>query len=167
MSNNLGQPSMNPIDPVKDMGVNNKALRIALFAGVFIVLFVGGVLAVVFVATSAPTDAAEKFLEDLSAGNVSTAYEDGTSMGFKNTVSRDSFDVFLDTHTVLKNVDKHFFSYRGVTGNDFAVLRGTITASNGEVSPINIEFVYENNEWRILNLDLNPPPELADDDFDE
>jgi len=167
MSNNLGQPPKSPGDIFAPKKKNNRRLSFLISAIALVLLFAGGIIALVFTLTGPATDAAEKFLNDISAGETSIAYEKDTSIGFKKVVSRAAFDTFLDTYPVLKNVESHFFSSRHVTGNSFAVIRGTITAEDGQVSPINIELVNENDEWKVLNLDLNPPPELADDDFDE
>jgi hypothetical protein len=36
-------------------------------------------------------------------------------------------------------------------------LSGTITGKDGQVSPINMQLVNENNAWKVLSVDLNPP----------
>ena len=132
-------------------------LKILGIAAIVLVVFVAGIIALVFSMGAAPMKASEKFLTQLSSNQVDQAYE-SASIQFKQTVTRDKFDEFLQAFPIVTKVKTPSFNAFNIENNTLATVSGTVTATDGQVSPITLQLVNENNEWRVLNFDLNPPP---------
>ncbi len=145
-------------------GTGNVVKIIAIVVGVIIV-FVSGIIMLVFSMLSGVTDASNTFMDALKQGNPGIAYE-STSEGFKEQGSSDDFETFVSGNPILKDIESYSFSSYNMV-NDYGSARGTITAKDGQVSPVMLELVKENDEWKVLNIDLNPPAEVDDDDFEE
>jgi len=76
---------------------------------------------------------------------------------FLTQLSSGQFDAYLANFPVLGKVKSTSFSSFKIE-NNFGQAAGTITAADGQVSPIAMQFVNENGAWKVLSLDLNPPP---------
>ncbi len=144
-----GQPD-NPTAPKK----TNWLLIVGICFGGLIAM-VAGIIALVFWAGGPTLKTGETFLTQLSSNQVDTAYDSG-SIEFKNTVSKEQFNGFLVQFPVLTKVKSTSFNSFSIE-NNFATISGTITATDGQVAPITMQLVNENGQWRVLNLDLNPP----------
>ncbi len=132
-------------------------LKILGIAAITLVVFAAGIVALVFSMGAAPMKASEKFLTELSSNRVDQAYE-SASIQFKQTVTREKFNEFLAAYPVVTKVKTPSFNSFSIENNTLATVSGTVTATDGQVSPITLQLVNENNEWRVLNFDLNPPP---------
>jgi len=155
--------SMNNITAAPGMPTkqNNVLKVIGIALGLF-VLAVAGIIYMVFQLGSAPIKAGGEFLEKLSTGKTSEAYQ-SASLQFKQSVSEEDFQLFLESYPVLTRVqDTSFNSFQ--IENKFASISGIITATDGQVSPVTIQLVDENNGWKVLNIDLNPPTSSPNSD---
>lgn len=146
-----------PTGPTLSAPKKRNWLKILGIAAIVLVVFVAGIIALVFSMGAAPMKASEKFLTELSSNQVDQAYE-SASIQFKQTVTRDKFDEFLAAYPVVTKVKTPSFNSFSIENNTLATVSGTVTATDGQVSPITLQLVNENNEWRVLNFDLNPPP---------
>jgi hypothetical protein len=124
--------------------------KILIGLGVFIFL----VIIISFSATSGIVKVAEKQLNLISSGDLTSAYG-LTSQEFQESVSYDKFIAYINNYEVLKNYKNHKFSSKNIQGNT-GTINGTITAKNGNVMPVEYKFVKENGNWKILSLNLNP-----------
>ncbi len=138
-----------PVSPKK-----TNWLKIILIAVAALIIFVAGIIALVFSVGSPALKASETFVVQLSSNQVDTAY-DSASLQFKQVVTKEQFNAFLEQFPVLKKVQKVSFNSFTIE-NNFANVSGSITATDGQVSPINLQLVNENDQWRVLNLDLMP-----------
>ena len=140
-------------------GVTHKKrnwLKIILIAVVVFIAFVALIIGCVFSMGAPVMKSGEQFLTQLSSGQVDQAYE-SAAIQFKQTVSRDQFDQFLAGYPVMTKVKSASFNSFNIENNNFGTISGTITATDGQVSPITMQLVNENGGWKVLNMDLNPP----------
>jgi len=123
--------------------------KILIGIGAFILL----VIILAFSATSGIVKVAEKQLNLIASGDLKGAYA-LTSQEFQRSVSYDKFMAYVNNYEVLKNYKAHKFTSREIKG-DTGTIQGTLTAKDGTVSPVEYKFIKENNEWKILSLDLS------------
>jgi len=105
-------------------------------------------LAVFF--TSSITDVANKQLDALRKGDIVIAYS-YTSKDFQSHTTLAGFTSFVNKYPALKNNQKSSWSERSIN-NNIGTLKGSLTAINGAVTPIEYQFVKENHEWKILGI---------------
>ncbi len=118
------------------------------------VVVIGAIIGLAFWLTSGLTDVAEKQLVALRSGDVEKAYS-YTSKDFQNATSLEQFRTFVDSYPSLKNNKSDFFSNREIA-NDVGTLKGSLQSQDGAVTPIEYKLVKENNEWKILSLQVLP-----------
>jgi TM2 domain-containing membrane protein YozV len=119
------------------------AAFLLFFASLFLVIwmFVGG-LAVV----------AQEQLAALRTGDYEKAYS-YTSSDFKKEISLSDFTQFINANPALKNNISASFPEREVN-NNVGIIRGTLTFSDGKTIPIEIQFIKEEGNWKIIYLYL-------------
>lgn len=110
------------------------------------------IIVVAFMATAGPVKSAESYLGLLRSGNVEAAYK-STAKDFQATVSMSDFQRFLEAYPAFKNNQSASFSSREIS-NDTGTLKGELKATDGGVTPVEIKFVKENGEWRILGIQV-------------
>jgi hypothetical protein len=118
-----------------------------------IAIFIALIIALSLFLTRGLADVANKQLEALRKGDVTAAYS-YTAKDFQHAVSMQNFEKFLDQYPALKNNQKSSWSERS-TSNGIGTLKGTLTATDGGVTPVEYHFVKENNEWKVLSITLN------------
>ncbi len=128
----------------------------ALVAGI-VVLFVGGIIALVFTFTAGVSEAGEEFLLLMGSGEIEEAYE-STAEGFKMVTDEEAFEAFLDRFPILTEVRSVSFNSVSVSG-DYGTTRGTIRSRDGSTMPIMLQYVKEGEEWKVINVELNPEVE--------
>ncbi|HLB59259.1 MAG TPA: DUF4864 domain-containing protein [Bdellovibrionota bacterium] len=132
----------------------NKVLKyflifVAVIAVIAAIAIVGAMLA-----TQKPTKIAKSFLDHLSAQQLEEAYN-LTSSQFKQTVPPQAFVDFLKKYPILTTPSHVAFDQRSREGS-VATVSGKITATSGESAPVTMTIVKEQDEWRVMNLSLNP-----------
>lgn len=135
---------------------------IAIVAGV-IVVFVAGIIMLVFSVLSGVTGASGEFMDALKNDAPGLAYE-MSSTEFKEQGTSEQFEEFVKSNAILADIESYSLNSFNME-NNYGTARGTITSKSGSVSPVLIELVNENGKWLVSGISLNPPPE-ADDDFD-
>lgn len=125
----------------------------AIALGVFVV-GIAAIIALALFSTKGLPEVANQQLTALRSGDMAKAYS-YTSKDFQNTTSLDKFKEFVDSYPSLKNNESSSFSNRKIE-NDQGTLEGTLKAKDGGVTPIIYHFVKENNDWKILNMQLKP-----------
>jgi len=138
--------------PKKSVNTWGKLMMVG--CGVFLLL-TGAIIALVFWATSGVSSAGNDFIEALNRGELEAAYE-LTSMGFQQDIDIAAFEEFIKSNPVLYNAESASFSAMGVESDTFGYVRGTVKGTDGQVSPILIDLVNENEEWKVVNINLNP-----------
>lgn len=118
-------------------------------AGVF-VLFIGAIVGVVFYATSGITDTADEFFAAAYDGDYDTAHS-LTSQRLQEQGSPASLEQFLAAQG-LDKVTETSWSSRNIE-NSTGSVEGTVTTESGAEIPILVEFVSENDEWKISYLE--------------
>ena len=103
--------------------------------------------------TKTISEVADKQLEALRKGDVTTAYSYG-SKDFKASTSLPDFENFLNAYPSLKNNKSTSWSSREINNNT-GTLMGSLTSTDGAVTPIEYHFVKENGDWKILGLQLH------------
>ena len=146
MANEPAEKTSEEVKPKKKIKLWKKIL---LGIGIFILL----IIILAFTATSGIVKVSEKQLNLISSGDLKGAYA-LTSQEFQKSVSYDKFLAYVNNYEVLKNYKSHKFSSREING-DTGTIQGTLTAKDGTASPVEYKFIKENNEWKILSVDLN------------
>lgn len=139
-------PGTESAAPKKKMALWKK---IVLGVVAFLVLVIGSAL---FFTSDliVPIDA---HLAALRAGDIRGAYEQ-TSSAFKQTTSLEQFAAFISTYPSLSKNKKASFSERSWEGSQGHV-KGTLTDESGGVLPVEFRLIKENDQWRILGINLN------------
>lgn len=106
-------------------------------------------------ATSGLIEPVERQLAALKAGNMDAAYAE-TSESFKGATSMEEFTAFVDQYPALKDAADYSFSNRSIN-NGVGQLDGKLISSTGGVTPIEYRLVKENDVWKIMYINVNPP----------
>ena len=88
----------------------------------------------------------------LRQGNLKGAYE-LTSRDFQKSTSLDQFQAFVKRYPSLSQNQGHTFTTRTTEGTT-GTLKGTLTAQDGAVTPVEFQLVKEQGEWRILFIEV-------------
>jgi len=96
---------------------------------------------------------ADKQLVALREGDLTTAYSYG-SKDFQATTTQEDFKNFVNAYPSLKHNISSLWSSREINHNT-GTLTGTLTSTDGTVTPIEYHFIKENGEWKILGLQLH------------
>ncbi len=131
---------------------SNMSKAVKIIVGVLIVI--GVIVGLVFWLTSGLPEVAEKQLAALRSGDIEKAYS-YTSKDFQHATSLEDFRKFVDQYPSLKNNKSDIFTSRAIE-NNIGTLRGSLQAQDGAVTPIEYKLVNENNEWKILSLQVLP-----------
>jgi hypothetical protein len=150
-----GIPSLTPTAPKK----RNWLMIIGIIIVAFIA-FVGLIVGCVFSMGKPVMLSGETFLRQITAGNVQQAYE-SAGIQFKQNVTRENLDGFLKKYPVVTKVKTISFNEFSIENDTMATLSGTITATDGQVAPLHMRLVKENDGWRVLYFDVMTEEELA------
>ncbi len=125
--------------------------------GVKILLWIVGailaIIAIAFCATAGLPDVANKQLALIREGKIEDAYELYTSADFKAATSLEQFQAWVDSYPALANNKSSSFNSREIMNNT-GHLEGSLVANDGGVTPVVYDFVKENDEWKILMVQL-------------
>lgn len=137
---------------VKNPSTMKKALLIigSLLAGFFVLMITIVIIVAVFVGSLA--DLGQKELAALRAGNLTEAYS-YTSQEFQKSVSPENFKKFVKQYPQLENNVSASFPEREIKGN-YGVITGHLNLKDGSEVAIEIRFVKENSEWKIIGIGL-------------
>lgn len=122
-----------------------------------VLLLIGAIALILFLATKGPADAAKRFLLDISSGDITKAYE-SMAPSFQKQISRDELSEIVRVSTVLNQIEKVSFPERSVEGES-GLMHGTITGKNGVVRIVDVSLSRVNGEWRVDGLQIIVPPE--------
>jgi len=116
------------------------------------------VIAISMWATGGLADTVNRQVDALKAGNIPAAYSE-TSQAFRDATSLPEFTAFVNSNPVLRQIDHIDIGARSFE-NNLGQVEGTITSTSGTTVPIVFRLVKENDQWRILGINLNPksPP---------
>lgn len=136
------------------MTTGKKVLIGCLIALALFILGIIGIIAIAMFATSGINDVANDQLKALRGGDVAKAYS-YTSKDFQAATSLDQFKAFVDEYPSLKNNESSSFASRSIE-NDQGTLEGSLKSKDGGVTPVTYKFVKENDEWKVLSIELKP-----------
>jgi hypothetical protein len=141
------EPNANQTSPA---GVPKKKKWPKILGGLlaFIILAIG--LALYF--TADMVGVVEKQLALLRQGDINGAYN-LTSKDFQKATSLQKFTAFVKAYPSLSQNQGHTFTTRSIE-NSIGTVKGTLTAKDGAVTPVEFQLVKEQGEWRILFIKL-------------
>ncbi len=116
--------------------------------GGFVVLLVGGIAAV-FYLTSGMVDEVDSFFAAVKERNTEQAYE-MLAGEFKRTTSLEALDQFLHGAD-LYGAKETNWTNRQFSG-DQGTVNGSVTTASGSTTPLEISFVKEEGQWKILGI---------------
>lgn len=111
------------------------------------------IIASVFFATSGLTDAAREQLTALRQQDYEKAYS-YTSNEFKKSASLEDFIKFVNDYPALSDNKNATFTNRSIDAAGTGVISGTLESSDGTTIPVTYMLVKENDQWKILNIDV-------------
>lgn len=134
-----------PIRSKKKMGKGKKIL-------------IGSVVLIVLVVTLAlwTTESLlvpiENQMDALRQDDIQTAYQQ-TSTAFRNTTTPEAFARFVQAYPGLSNNMEADFSER-IFENNLGYVKGSLTAMDGGVMPVEYQLVKENDQWKIQGINI-------------
>ena len=97
-------------------------------------------------------------LSAIRQGRIPEAYYEYTSKSFQVATSLDQFKDFVEANAVLANNKSATFE-NPVFDDSIGILNGILFSWGGEKAPVLYRLERQNNEWKILNVQLsNPSP---------
>lgn len=120
---------------------------VACIAG--FVALVGGIIAIVFQATSGVAETGDRFFQAAREGDYVMAYS-LTSEEIQRRNSVADLEAFIGANGLGRAVDTSWSS-RSIN-NDTGSLAGTLTTATGGTIPVEIGLVYESGEWKINSI---------------
>jgi hypothetical protein len=117
-----------------------------ILGGVAAFIILAVVLAFYF--TAGMVGVVEKQLQLLRQGDIKGAYA-LTSKDFQKATSLEQFTAFVKQYPSLSQNQGHTFSTRTIE-NNIGTVKGSLTAKDGAVTPVEFQLVKEQGEWRIL-----------------
>ncbi len=136
-------------DPAWKFVVGIVALLVATLA-----LYAAIICLIILLATDGVTNSVKMQLTAMRTGQVQKAY-DYTSADFKRETSFDTFKEFVEQIPALNSNVGVSFTTTEIKNNQ-AFLQGTVTAADGSVTPIEYLLIFEDDQWKILGIKINP-----------
>lgn len=138
------------------MGLGKK---IAIGCGVLIlafVLFIGGLLGVVWWATAGPEEAVRAFLAAAAAGDYEKAH-DYFAVPLKEKQPLEEFRAGAERTPSLFAITDSSFNNRSIDETG-AKLSGTVTLEAGTTVPASFQLVKEGDQWKLIAYQLGSDP---------
>jgi hypothetical protein len=139
-----------PANQMPPLGSPKKKKWPKILGGVVAFIILAVTLAFYF--TAGMVGVVEKQLALLQQGDIKGAYE-LTSKDFQKAMSLERFTAFVKNYPSLSQNTGHTFSTRSIE-NNIGTVKGTLTAKDGAVTPVEYQLVKEQGEWRILFIKL-------------
>lgn len=141
---------------------------LTVIGSLIVVFFVYIILLICFVLyfTSGLTGVIQDQISALRAGDLNKAYYSYTSKDFQDSTSLLDFKKFINIVPELKNNKSASFTDREFKNNEGTV-KGTIESNDGATISIEYHLVKENNEWKILSIDVPAKSDQHKDDSQE
>ncbi|MFA6522577.1 MAG: hypothetical protein WCT24_03245 [Patescibacteria group bacterium] len=162
------EPVMTPAPEAVQVDATPKKKKtmkiIGLVVGILVLLVVLPAIAFVyflFSSTAGPAKAAESFLTLTAAGDYNGAYEI-TSTDFKGVATVEGLQLFTESYPVLDEMTSVEFTYRGMS-DDVMVVSGTMESAT-ETTPITVQLIKEDGEWKVGFFSLNPEDVPSDEE---
>ncbi len=139
-------PSVSELKPVK----NKKLVLAIVVAGILGLVAMGiGIIFLVNALTSGMSTTTDEFFLALKNNDLKTAYSK-TAISFQHRVPQDKFDTYLDTRS-LKQVISQSWTAKSISG-DTGYFAGSIKHDDGSVLGYRLNFVNENESWKIADF---------------
>jgi TM2 domain-containing membrane protein YozV len=117
-----------------------------------VIVFFGLVFSIAGMSVRALASVGKDELAALRNGNIDQAYS-YTSSEFHKGVSVDTFKKFVDSYPQLRNnVDSTFTDMEYKNNN--GLITGTLTMKDGSTTPVEIELLKENDQWKINGINV-------------
>jgi len=120
---------------------------------VIIFLLIGSIVFFVFYSTRKLPNSADNFLTLVKNNQYEEAYQ-GTSKVFQSNFSLDQFQSFISQYK-LGEYQSSLWNSRKISGGNTGTVSGSITLTDHTVIPTQINFVKEENDWKIASISLN------------
>ena len=125
-----------------------------LTALIIFVLFIVAIVSLAFWATSGPIKVVEEQLVYLRNNDLEGAYR-LNSGDFQKATSLPRFRQFVAAYPSLAQNHQANFSSRKVE-NGIGYIEGSLTAVDGSRTPVQYQLVKENDQWKILYIEMAP-----------
>jgi hypothetical protein len=132
-----------------------KFIKYYVLATLIVVALAGVWIAIPFIQAGPPVAAGTAFLETLQKDSPGAAYR-MTAEEFRKNVSSRMVLEYSKLNPILINNEEFSFYTRQVE-DGFAKLGGTMISEEHGVDYINVQLVFEEDEWRVLGFDNEDP----------
>ena len=117
--------------------------------GVIVALIVAGVAAI-FWGSSGMVDVSDDFFKATAAGNMQQA-RTYLAEDFRKSTSEDELHDFME-HSALLDYAQAHWSSRAMNLGGTGHLEGTVNTKSGGSVPLSIQFIKENDAWKIYSI---------------
>lgn len=104
-------------------------------------------------ATAPLAEVADQHLTYLKEGNVQQAYDNTTSAEFKQAVSLEDYQSFLEENGIVPGLESWSISSREFE-NDYGKVQGTMKLNEGTEIPFSIEMTRKDSGWKITYIEF-------------
>ena len=115
-----------------------------------IVVLIGAGVAAIFWGSSGMVDVSDAFFKATAAGNIEQA-RTYLAEDFRKSTSEDELHSFLQNSALLDYAEAHWSS-RAINMGGTGHLEGTVNTKSGGSVPLTIQFVKENDVWKIYSI---------------
>lgn len=140
-----------PMSTAKKIGIGCGVLVLAF------VLFIGGLLGVVWWATAGPEETVRNFLAAAAAGDYATAH-DHFSVPLKEKQPLEAFVSGIKQTPSLFDIADATFTNRSIDTTTGARLSGSVTLRSGTTVPASFQLVKEGEAWKLIAYHLGSEP---------
>lgn len=123
------------------------------------VIVIGLIIAMPLWEAGPPVEKAHELMDQIEEGNFEEAYY-LTSFIFRDYVTRAEMEEYLRENPVLVNEGELSF-YTKQVKDGFAKLGGHKVTDAG-ITQVNVQLVFEENQWKILGFDTEDPMVIDD-----
>lgn len=100
------------------------------------------------------TTLAEGQLELLRKGEIRKVYQKYTAKVFRETISIDEFEQFINDHPVLRSYTSVEFQ-SPIVNKNMVVLKGLLISEDNSAVPIEFDLIKDHDEWKIIQIQLH------------
>jgi len=152
---NCGQEAASEESAVKKERKNGSPIWFILLV-ILVLAGLGGGIYALFTSVDKMTVVVNEQLKALNDDKITKAYSLYTAKEFQKATSLKEFRNFVKKYAVLSENAKHSFHTKS-TDENYGLLIGSFFSPDGSVTPVKYQLVKEDNEWKILSIELGDP----------
>lgn len=97
---------------------------------------------------------AEEQLQLIKNGEIRKAYQAYTAKVFRETITIDQFESYINNHPILRNFKTVQFQ-KPIISKNIVILKGTLYTEDAKGVPIEFDILKEKNEWKVIQIQLH------------